>query len=416
MPRSVVEVSGHIIDSLILPKVLDLIISLGADFEILDVHIGHRRADRSYARIQIDPSTPALLEQVLAKVKEHGALPSEEEQAADLQPGPADGVFPDRFYATTNLSTSVRVNDRWIDVELIEMDCGIRVDLAAMRAECVPIHRVKQGDLIVVGNRGVKILPIERKVPREAFEFMSSAVSTEQPKGLLIRGIAESMKKTRKENGRILVVAGPGLVHTGAARHLIDLIENDYVQVLFAGNGLAVHDIETALYGTSLGVYLDKTIRASEGHEHHLWAINAIRKAGGIRQAVDQGLIKRGIFYSCVKKGVEFVLAGSIRDDGPLPDVITDTLKAQDVMREKVRRVSFALMMATTLHAIATGNLLPAAVKTVCVDINPAVVTKLSDRGTFQAVGLVTDVEPFLRELYQYLKEAETAVDRSSSA
>ena len=416
MPRSVVEVSGHIIDSLILPKVLDLIISLGADFEILDVHIGHRRADRSYARIQIDASTPALLEQVLAKVKEHGALPSEEEQAADLQPSPADGVFPDRFYATTNLSTSVRVNDRWLEVELIEMDCGIRVDLAAMRAECVPIHRVKKGDLIVVGNRGVKILPIERKVPREAFEFMSSAVSTEQPKGLLIRGIAESMKKTRKENGRILVVAGPGLVHTGAARHLIDLIENDYVQVLFAGNGLAVHDIETALYGTSLGVYLDKTIRASEGHEHHLWAINAIRKAGGIRQAVDQGLIERGIFYSCVKKGVEFVLAGSIRDDGPLPDVITDTLKAQDVMREKARRVSFALMMATTLHAIATGNLLPATVKTVCVDINPAVVTKLSDRGTFQAVGLVTDVEPFLRELCQYLKEDDTAVERSSSA
>ena len=416
MPRSVVEVSGHIIDSLILPKVLDLIISLGADFEILDVHIGHRRADRSYARIQIDASTPALLEQVLAKVKEHGALPSEEEQAADLQPSPADGVFPDRFYATTNLSTSVRVNDRWLEVELIEMDCGIRVDLAAMRAECVPIHRVKKGDLVVVGNRGVKILPIERKVPREAFEFMSSAVSTEQPKGLLIRGIAESMKKTRKENGRILVVAGPGLVHTGAARHLIDLIENDYVQVLFAGNGLAVHDIETALYGTSLGVYLDKTIRASEGHEHHLWAINAIRKAGGIRQAVDQGLIKRGIFYSCVKKGVEFVLAGSIRDDGPLPDVITDTLKAQDVMRERVRGVSFALMMATTLHAIATGNLLPATVKTVCVDINPAVVTKLSDRGTFQAVGMVTDVEPFLRELCQYLKEDDTAVERSPSA
>jgi lysine-ketoglutarate reductase/saccharopine dehydrogenase-like protein (TIGR00300 family) len=416
MPRSIVEVSGHIIDSLILPKVLDLIISLGADFEILDIHIGHRRADRSYARIQIDASTPTLLEDVLAKIKEHGALPAEEEEAAEIQPAPADGVFPDRFYATTNLNTSVRLRDRWVDVELIEMDCGIRVDLAAMRAECVPIHRVTKGDLIVVGNRGVKILPIERKVPPEAFEFMSSAVSTEQPKGLLIRGIAESMKKTRGENRRILVVAGPGLVHTGAARHLIELIENDYVQVLFAGNGLAVHDIETALYGTSLGVYLDKTIRASEGHEHHLWAINAIRKAGGIRQAVDQGLIQRGIFYSCVKKGVEFVLAGSIRDDGPLPDVITDTLKAQDVMRDKARGVSLALMMATTLHAIATGNLLPATVKTVCVDINPAVVTKLSDRGTFQAVGLVTDVEPFLRELCQYLRENETTMERSSSS
>jgi lysine-ketoglutarate reductase/saccharopine dehydrogenase-like protein (TIGR00300 family) len=218
------------------------------------------------------------------------------------------------------------------------------------------------------------------------------------------------MRRTRGERGRILVVAGPGLVHTGASRHLIELIENDFVQVLFAGNGLAVHDIESALYGTSLGVYLDKNIRASEGHEHHLRAINTIRKAGGIRQAVERGLVQRGIFYSCVKKGVDFVLAGSIRDDGPLPDVITDTLKAQDVMREKARDVSFALMMATTLHAIATGNLLPATVKTVCVDINPTVVTKLSDRGTFQAIGLVTDVEPFLRELSQYLRQDDNTL------
>jgi lysine-ketoglutarate reductase/saccharopine dehydrogenase-like protein (TIGR00300 family) len=407
MARSVVQISGHIIDSLILPKILDLIIALGGEFEILQVQIGHRRSDRSYALIQVEASTPELLEHVLAKIKEHGALPVEaEKESAELQPAPADGVFPDHFYATTNLKTWVRVNDQWIEVELPEMDCGIHVDLTAMRAACVPMHRVKKDDLIVVGHRGVKILPPERRVPREAFEFMTSAVSTEQPKGLLIREIAESMKKTRSENGRILVVAGPGLVHTGAARHLVELIEQGYVHVLFAGNGLAVHDIETALYGTSLGVYLDKTIRAAEGHEHHLWAINTIRKAGGIRQAVEQGVLQKGIFYSCVQKGVDFVLAGSIRDDGPLPDVITDTLKAQDVMREKARGVTFALMMATTLHAIATGNLLPATVKTVCVDINPAVVTKLTDRGTFQAIGLVTDVEPFLRELREYLNPA----------
>ncbi len=414
MARSVVEISGHIIDSLILPKVLDLIANLGAEFEILDIQIGHRRADRSHARIQIDAPTPQLLERVLAKIKEHGALPVEsEEQSVDLQPAPADGIFPDQFYATTSLPTWVRVRDQWIEVAMPEMDCGIRVEPSAMWAESVPFHRVKRGDPIVVGHRGVKILPMERQVPREAFEFMSSSVSTEQPKGLLIREIAEAMRRTRAENGRILVVAGPGLVHTGASRYLVELIESDYVQVLFAGNGLAVHDIESALYGTSLGVYLDKKIRASEGHEHHLRAINAIRKAGGIRPAVDQGLIERGIFYSCVRKGVEFVLAGSIRDDGPLPDVVTDTLKAQDLMREKVRDVRFALMMATTLHAIATGNLLPATVKTVCVDINPAVVTKLTDRGTFQAMGLVTDVEPFLRELCQNLRPGETAPDRS---
>src|SRR5437667_623298 len=256
-----------------------------------------------------------------------------------------------------------------------------------------------------IGHRGTKIQPIERQVPREGFEFMSSPVSTEQPKGLLIREIAETMKKVRRDNGRILVVAGPGLVHTGAAPYLVDLIERDYVQVLFAGNGLAVHDIETALYGTSLGVYLDKKIRASEGHEHHLWAINTIRKAGGIKQAVEQAVLTKGILYTCVKKNVAFLLAGSIRDDGPLPDVVTDTLLAQDLMREKARGVKFALMMATTLHAIATGNILPATVKTVCVDINPAVVTKLSDRGTFQAIGLVTDFGPFLRALCQHLDE-----------
>lgn len=404
MARSIVEISGHIIDSLILPKVLDIITNFGAEFEILEIKIGQRRADRSYARVQIDAPSPALLDRVLAKLKEHGAIPTSDGQAsAQLEPAPADGVFPDRFYATTNLLTWISIDGRWVEVERTEMDCAIRFDREALRAECMPIHRVSKGDLIVVGHHGVKIRPVERQVPRAGFEFMSSAVSTEQPKGFLIQEIADAMKKVRSEDGRILIVAGPGLVHTGGARHLVRLIEAGYVQVIFAGNGLAVHDIESALYGTSLGVYLDKNIRASEGHEHHLWAINAIRRAGSIKDAVDSGLIQSGIFYSCVKKGVDFVLAGSIRDDGPLPDVITDTLRAQETMREKARGVGMALMMATTLHAIATGNLLPATVKTVCVDINPAVVTKLTDRGTFQAMGLVTDVEPFLRELCQRL-------------
>ena len=316
-----------------------------------------------------------------------------------------DGVFPENFYATTNLLTQVRFNDQWLDVQSPEMDCGIRVDRGRAQAETIPIHRVKKGDSIVVGHHGVKVFPVERQISREVFEFMSSPVSTERPKGLLIREIAESMKKLRRDGGKVLVVAGPGLVHTGASQYIAQMIDRGYIQVLFAGNGLAVHDIESALYGTSLGVYLDKKIRAAEGHEHHLWAINRIRRAGGIRQAVEQGILTQGILYSCVKKGIDFLLAGSIRDDGPLPDVVTDTLKAQELMREKARGVSLALMMATTLHAIATGNLLPATVKTVCVDINPAVVTKLTDRGTFQAIGLVTDVESFSRELCQYLCE-----------
>jgi lysine-ketoglutarate reductase/saccharopine dehydrogenase-like protein (TIGR00300 family) len=404
MPRSLVQLSGHIIDSLLLPKVLDLIINLGGEFEILAIDIGQRRTDRSRARVLVEAPSAEALERILARIKEHGALPLDEEaEPVKLEPAPADGTFPRTFYSTTNLPTLVRFQDRWIEVQRPEMDCAVRVDTDALQAETVPIHKVKKGDFVVVGHRGVKVIPLERKVPREPFEFMSSPVSTESPKGLLIREIAESLKKVRSEGNKILVVAGPGLVHTGAAQYLVEMIERGFVQILFAGNGLAVHDIESALYGTSLGVYLDRKIRAHEGHEHHLWAINEIRRAGGIRQAVEQGLLTRGIFFTCVKKGVDFVLAGSIRDDGPLPDVITDTLKAQDLMREKVRDVGLALMMATTLHAIATGNLLPASVKTVCVDINPAVVTKLADRGTFQAIGLVTDVEPFLRELCQYL-------------
>lgn len=406
MVNSIVELSGHIIDSLILPKVLDLITALGGEFEILEVQVGHRRTDRSYAKISIEGGNREVLDHILARIKEHGALPVEERnEPVELAPAPMDGVFPENFYATTNLLTQVRFNDQWLDVQSPEMDCGIRVDRGRAEAETIPIHRVKKGNSIVVGHRGVKVLPVERQISREVFEFMSSPVSTERPKGLLIREIAESMKKLRRDGGKVLVVAGPGLVHTGASQYIAQMIDRGYIHVLFAGNGLAVHDIEAALYGTSLGVYLDKKIRAAEGHEHHLWAINRIRRVGGIRQAVEQGILTQGILYSCVKKGVDFLLAGSIRDDGPLPDVVTDTLKAQELMREKVRGVSLVLMMATTLHAIATGNLLPATVKTVCVDINPAVVTKLTDRGTFQAIGLVTDVESFLRELCQYLCE-----------
>lgn len=404
MASSIVELSGHIIDSLILPKVLDLIVNLGGDFEILQVQVGHRRTDRSYAQILVEAKSSDVLDQILARVREHGALSLDEgEGSVQLESAPQDGVFPEGFYATTNLATLIRLGEKWLEVQLPEMDCGIRVDVSRKRAESVPLHRVKKGDLTVVGHRGVKILPVERQVPHEVFEFMSSSVSTERPKGLLIREIAESMKKVRRDGGKILVVAGPGLIHTGASQNLVEMIERGYVQILFGGNGLAVHDIETALYGTSLGVYLDKKLRATEGHEHHLWAINKIRRAGGIKQAVEQGILTRGVFYTCIKNGIDFLLAGSIRDDGPLPDVITDVLEAQDLMREKVRTVSFVLMLATTLHAIATGNLLPASVKSVIVDINPSVVTKLADRGTFQAMGLVTDVEPFLRELCRHL-------------
>jgi lysine-ketoglutarate reductase/saccharopine dehydrogenase-like protein (TIGR00300 family) len=238
---------------------------------------------------------------------------------------------------------------------------------------------------------------------------MSSNVSSEKPKAVSLAAVASSIRETRAAGKKVLLVGGPAIVHTGSGEHVARLIRGGWIQTLFAGNALATHDIEQALFGTSLGVSIARGESIEHGHEHHLRAINAIRRAGGIRNAVESGLLKSGIMYECIKNDVELILTGSIRDDGPLPEVITDTIAAQTAMRKAIRGAGFALMIATALHSIATGNLLPAWVKVVCVDINPATVTKLSDRGTFQTVGLVTDVEPFLRSLADELTKTSTS-------
>lgn len=400
-----VELRGHIIDSLILPKVLDLITSHGGAFRIKQIAIGQARTDPSHALIEVQAPSQELLARILHQIADHGALPVADQ---DVQLVPADmpGAFPEGFYSTTNQRTEIRLNGRWIPVDDQEMDCGIAVDLAAGTARTLPMCEVRTGDLIVVGHAGVRVFPVERAAETQQFEFMSSTVSTEKPKGAAIRAVADELRRARAAGGRTLVVAGPAVVHTGSGPHLCQMIRQGYVDVLFAGNALAAHDIEQHLFGTSLGVYLDRGTIAEAGHEHHLRAINRIRRLGGIRRAVEAGVLQSGIMYECVRHGVDFLLAGSIRDDGPLPEVITDVLEAQRQMRRKLKGVTFALMIATTLHSIAVGNLLPAWVKVVCVDINPSTVIKLSDRGTFQTMGLVTDVEPFLRELLEELQRA----------
>ena len=317
------------------------------------------------------------------------------------------GAFPEGFYCTTNEDTEIRVTGHWIPVEGQEMDVGIVVDPQTGIPRCVPMADVKLGELVVIGRAGTRVFPVGRDpVAHDVFSFMNSAVSSEKPKHLTVRDIALAMRIAQAGSGRILIVGGPAVVHTGSRDHLSWLIEQGYVQVLFAGNALATHDIENSFYGTSLGISMTHGGSCHEGHEHHLRTINRIRRLGGIRQAVEKGVLTSGIMYQCIKKGIPYVLAGSIRDDGPLPDVITDSMVAQAKMRELVRDVTFCLMIATTLHSVAVGNLLPARTKVVCVDINPATVTKLNDRGSFQSIGLVTDVEPFLRVLVEELKAA----------
>ncbi len=403
-----IELRGHIIDSLILPKVLDEILRAGGNFKIREIKIGERRADQSYARIEVSGPTHETLDELVLRLRQHGAEITEKVDV-QLAPAPADGVFPADFYVTTNQQTFITLDGKEIEVHPAIMDSGIAVDREAGRATAVKFYEVRKGMKIVAGHQGIRVAPIQRSTARtDVFEFMSN-VSVEQPKSAMIREMAREFKRTRDGKGKILVVAGPAVVHTGAAEHLERLIQWGYVDLLFAGNALAVHDVENALFGTSLGVNLGRADLADQGHENHMRAINAIREAGGIARAVETGLLQRGIMCSCVRHGVEFVLAGSIRDDGPLPDVITDAIEAQKAMREKISGVSIALMMGTMLHSMAVENLLPASVKTVCVDINADVVNKLTDRGTFQTVGLVTDIEAFLRELTDCLSNLDGA-------
>ncbi|MFO0810380.1 MAG: TIGR00300 family protein [Gemmataceae bacterium] len=393
-----VELTGHIIDSLLLPKVMDEILSRGGSYVLKDIKIGSKQTDASYARIEVRADTPEKLATILAAIHDHGAVPT---NVADCKAVAADvvGAFPEGFYSTTNFRTQVRLKGEWVEVEDQEMDCGILIDPEGEAARCVPMTAVQLGDKIVVGRGGLRVFPAETASRQEAFEFMASPVSSEKPKGVSTREIASAMKKTRAAGEKIVAVLGPAVVHTGGVEHVVKLIRAGYVQVLFAGNALATHDLENAIYGTSLGVSLEQGLPTHEGHEHHLRTINTMRRLGGIAAAVAKGVVKSGIMYECVKANVPWVLCGSIRDDGPLPEVITDVLAAQAEMRKHVPGTGFCLMVATMLHSIAVGNLLPAWVKVGCVDINPATVTKLMDRGSTQTVGIVSDAEPFLRAL-----------------
>ncbi len=398
MHRAVVTLEGHIIDSLLLPRVWDTIMDMGGNFDVEEFRVGKKKNETSYLRLSVQARTEARLADIISAIQPLGATAVDQGEAR-LAKVRKNGVFPIDFYSTSNQPTWVRHGGQWLEVAHIEMDCGIVLEEGAARV--IPVDEARVGQQVVCGYGGVRVQPLERTRDRELFGFMQSQVSAEKPKKLIIRDIATSMKAVRREGGAIIFVGGPAIIHTGAGRHLSWLIKHGYVQVLFAGNALAAHDIESALYGTSLGISLESGMGLEHGHEHHIRAINRVRDAGSIAAAVEQGILTEGVMFEAVKAGVRTVLAGSIRDDGPLPDVITDMVVAQKEMRRAIHEsdVRMALMVSTMLHSIATGNLLPASVRAVCVDIEPSVVTKLADRGSFQTIGMVTDVESFLREL-----------------
>jgi lysine-ketoglutarate reductase/saccharopine dehydrogenase-like protein (TIGR00300 family) len=393
-----IELRGHILDSGVFGRVLEIIMdNEHARYTIDNFQVGQTVAEPSTARLRIEADSGEHLSDLLDKLRDIGAVLPDDSDVA-TEPAPQDGVLPSRFYATTNLETEVRVEGRWLPVALPEMDCAIVVD--GRGATTVAPYDVRAGDAIVVGHGGVRVQTLQRPRRKQVFEFMSSAVSSEKPKESLIAEVARELLATRAAGKRVLVVGGPAIVHTGAGKYLEWLIRDGFVDALFAGNALAAHDIESQFYGTSLGVDLDGAFPVEEGHVHHLRAINRIRAAGGIRAAVESGVLSSGIMFEAIRRDIPIVLAGSIRDDGPLPDVLTDVIEAQRAMRRYVPEIGMALMISTLLHSIAVGNLLPASCKVICADINPASVTKLTDRGSMQTLGLVMDAASFLREIW----------------
>ncbi len=395
-----VEIAGHLIDSGTLSAVLDDVREYEGDYVIDKFVVGHDAGDPSHVTITVSAEDDESLQRLLMRLQTRGVNqvdPGEAETAVCEQ----DGVFPDFFYSTTNLETRVRISGKWVKVENPEMDCGLIVDDSGdgIRIYTLPMADVKAGMKVISSASGIKVtVPIPDK-DEGSFGFMESAVSSEKPQALLVRQVADEMRRVKSDGQKLLWVGGPGVVHTGAAPAMVSLVNAGFVDVLFAGNALATHDIEASLYGTSLGVDLAQGRGVEHGHEHHIRALNTIRKAGSIRHAVEQGVLEGGIMHALVTQDKEFVLVGSVRDDGPLPDVYTDVIEGQRAMRAKLEDVGFCMMVATMLHSVATGNILPASIPLVCVDINPATVTKLADRGSSQARGIVTDVGLFLEQL-----------------
>jgi lysine-ketoglutarate reductase/saccharopine dehydrogenase-like protein (TIGR00300 family) len=395
-PSAVVTAEGHLIDSQLMAAIFDTVIERGGAFEVLHFEIGRTNTDFSHLTLKVsapgEPALAALLEALIPL----GCHQAAEEDAL-VRGADRDGCAPDDFYSTTNQRTEVRANGHWITVDGQRMDAAIVV--AAGRARCRKLRDLRTGDLVVCGLAGIRVTPEFRDRARADFTFMTNDVSSERRVGASVARIARMMRDTKAAGARIACVAGPVVVHTGGAIYFSRLIRAGFVDVLLAGNALAVHDAELSLFGTSLGVDLEAGAPVSGGHRHHMRAINIINRAGGIRPAVAAGVLTGGVMVECVRAGVDYVLAGSVRDDGPIVDTVTDIIEAQDRYAAALDGVGMAIVLSTMLHGIGVGNMLPASVPVVCVDINPAVVTKLADRGSSQTIGVVTDVGLFLHQL-----------------
>jgi lysine-ketoglutarate reductase/saccharopine dehydrogenase-like protein (TIGR00300 family) len=402
-----VELSGHIIDSGMMQTCFGAIMDLGGSFEVEEFRIGRHETQESYARLTVLADSEGELRTIVHELHQNGANPAHPVDAT-LEAAPADRVVPPEFYSTTNHPTEIRHEGEWLPVERIEMDCAVVVEPDTRRAYTRVLSAIEAGDLVVTGETGIRVQPPSRPRGREgAFGFMQGGVSSERPSTSTIGKVADAIAETKRDGGSVLAVCGPALIHSGAREALAELVREGYVDALSAGNGFAVHDVERDLYGTSLGMDTENLDHPRKGHKHHIYAISEIIRAGSIPAAVEEGLVESGVMYECVAGDVPYVLAGSIRDDGPLPDTITDAVEAQEAIREQAHAADMVLMLSTLLHSVAVGNCLPSTTRVVCVDIDPATVTQLLDRGSAQAIGMVTDVGTFVPILAEQLLDGD---------
>jgi lysine-ketoglutarate reductase/saccharopine dehydrogenase-like protein (TIGR00300 family) len=400
-----IELRGHIIDSLILPKVLDQIVTHGASFNIKEIKVGQKRENQSFARIEVETESGEALDELILRLRQHGAeVPGRAN--VQLAKAPEVGVLPHDFYVTTNQQTFIRLGGKEIEVQSAMMDSAVAVDQKKRTARAVKFFDVQEGDEIVVGHQGVRVVPVQRSTSgTDVFQFINTMIDADEPKSAVIRELGRELQRAHESKGKIAVVVGPAVVRTGAGEHLERLIEAGKIDRLFAGNAFAVYDVERALFGTSLGVNPDRAF-AGGGHENHLRAINTIRACGGIAAAVQKRILTSGIMHACVKRKVDIILTGSIRDEGPIPGVTTDVVEAQKIMREKLVDVTHVLLLGTVQLSLAVASMLAPTVKTVCVDIDSASVERAVEHQPLQSIGLVTDVEPFLRELAECIAKA----------
>ncbi len=405
----VIHLEGHLLDSGLVNQALDTIVSGGGSFQVLNFELGKQRNDRSVADVKVSAPDVSVMDDIMGQLIDLGAVSlPKESSAATLEPVVQSGVAPDDFYVTTIYPTEVLIGDHWFRVRGQRMDGAIAVtqEDGQTIARCKLLRDLVEGEKVVVGSKGIHTLrnPTSlKKKKTDEFSFMGAGVSSERRVELVVEQIAWDLRQIRDRGGKVVVTAGPVVIHTGGSEHLKKLIQGGYVHALLGGNAIAVHDIEQSMMGTSLGMDMKRGVSVRGGHRHHLKAINTVRRHGSIAKTVEAGELTSGVMYECIKNNVPFSLAGSIRDDGPLPDTKMDLIEAQSDYARLIEGADMILMLSTMLHSIGVGNMTPAGVKMVCVDINPAVVTKLSDRGSVESTGVVTDVGLFLSLLVQQL-------------